>query len=447
MNRRTFLGQSGRALFGAAGMAMVADLARIGAFAQTGGDYKALVCVFLFGGNDGDNTFIPRSTPEYNKYATIRGGIAIPQAQILPISPLNSTGGIDFGFNPAMPELQGLFNNGKAAVVTNVGPLVRPVTKADYNANRNLPLSLFSHHDQQVAWMTSKPQDTMTGSGWGGRLADAINSLNTNPQVSMSISTFGTNNYQAADLVYQYPVSPFGGSLAFDGVTYGASDGPSAAFTGLVDQIHPGLFETEYGKVQKRAIDADRAVRTALQNVTLATTFPNSYLGAQLRTIAKLIAARTTLGFRRQVFFCGIGGFDTHGDQATEQPPLLQQLSQGLNAFYNATVELNVANNVAAFTMSDFGRSRFNGRGTDHGWGSHHFVVGGGVNGKRIFGQFPDQTLGSNDDSGDGRWIPTTGGDQMASTLALWFGLQQNNLSAVLPNIGNFATSNLGFML
>ncbi len=446
MNRRAFLGNSARALFGAAGAAFATDLARIGAFAQTGGDYKALVCVFLYGGNDGDNTFIPRSTAEYNKYAAIRGGIAIPQAQVLPINPLNSTG-IDFGLNPAMPELQSLFQNGKASVVTNVGPLVRPITKADYLANRNLPLSLFSHLDQQVAWMTSKPQDTMTGTGWGGRLADSINSLNPNPQVSMAISTSGTNNFQAANLVFQYPVSPFGGSQAFDGVNYGGTDGPSAAFTGLVDQVHPGLLETEYGKVQKRAIDADRAVRTALQNVNLTTAFPQTYLGAQLRTVAKLIAARTTLGFRRQIFFCGYGSFDTHGDQATEQPPLLQQLSQGLNAFYNATVELNVANSVTAFTMSDFGRSRFNGRGTDHGWGSHHFVVGGGVNGKRIFGQFPDQTLGSNDDSGDGRWIPTTASDQLASTLALWFGLQSSNLSGVLPNIGNFATSNLGFML
>ncbi len=447
MNRRKFLGQSARGLMGISAAAFAGDLARISAFAQTGGDYKALVCIFLYGGNDGDNTFIPRSTAAYNKYAAIRGSVAIPQANILPLTPLNSTGGVDFGFNPAMPELQNLFTQGKASVVTNVGPLVRPITKADYQANRNLPLSLFSHLDQQVAWMTAKPQDTMAGTGWGGRLADSINSLNPSPQVSMAISTSGTNNFMASNLVFQYPVSPFSGSLAFNGVTYGGTEGPSPAFTGLVDQAHPGLLETEYGKVQRRAIDADRAVRSALQGVTLNTVFPNSFLGAQLRTVAKLIAARTTLGFRRQIFFCGYGGFDTHGDQATEQPPLLQQLSQGMNAFYNATVELNVASNVTAFTMSDFGRSRFNGRGTDHGWGSHHLVVGGGVNGKRIFGQFPDQTLGSNDDSGDGRWIPTTASDQYASTMALWFGLQQNNLSGVLPNIANFPTSNLGFML
>ena len=424
------------------------DFARVAAAVPPTDDYKALVCLFLYGGNDGDNCIIPRSQAEYNNYYSSRPTIAIPQNQLLPIMPKTSDGRA-YGFNPNLSELQGLFNAGKLAVLANVGPLVEVTTRTDYQTKRaKLPRSLFSHSDQQVIWSNIRPEDLASGTGWGGRVADLMNSMNTNAQISMSVSTSGSNTFQASNSIAQYQVSPKQGSIGLNGINLTETADPiSRAYREMMEQEHKGLFETEYNRVMKRAISADQIVKTALANVNLATQIPAGYLGNQLKMIARLIAARNSFGLKRQIFFCSLGGFDTHGDEIAEHPPLLREISSTLGAFYNALTELGVASNVTTFTASDFGRTfRGNAKGSDHGWGSHHFIIGDAVKGGDIYGKFPNQAINGPDDTELGRWIPTTACDQYASTLASWFGVSATDLPLVFPHIGRFNTANLGFM-
>ena len=448
-DRRAFLHQSICAAMGAGAMAStVGEFARVAAAVPPADDYKALVCLFLYGGNDSDNCIITRSNSEYANYAAQRGPLAVAQNQILPLTPKTSDGR-DYGFNPNWSELQGLFTQGKLAVMSNVGPLVEPTFRTKYiNRTAKLPRSLFSHQDQQVIWSNVRPEDLTTGTGWGGRAADLLNSLHTNAQVSMCMSVSGSNTFQNANSVVQYQISPKEGSIGLNGIDFGTSPDPvSKAVREIMEQEHPGLFETEYNRVLKRAVNADQIVKAALANVNLTTAFPAGRLGAQLKMIARLIAARNTFGLKRQIFFCSLGSFDTHGDEVAEHPPLLREVSSALNAFYNATVELGVSSQVTTFTASDFGRTfRCNGRGTDHGWGSHHYILGDAVNGGDLYGSFPNQTINGPDDTELGRWIPTTSTDQYAAKLALWFGVQPGDLATVLPNIGRFTDQNLGFM-
>jgi uncharacterized protein (DUF1501 family) len=264
----------------------------------------------------------------------------------------------------------------------------------------------------------------------------------------MSISVSGANIFQVGNSVVPYQISPNSGSIGLVNIKLEANPDPvSRAFRELLEQEHPGLFETEYGQVMKRAIQADQVVKAALAKVNLTTQFPSGNLGTQMKMIARLIAARNALGLKRQIFFCSLGSFDTHGDQLAEHPPLLREVSQSLHAFYNATVELGVASHVTTFTMSDFGRTfRSNGKGSDHGWGNHHLILGDAVKGGELYGHFPTQVINGPDDTELGRWIPTTACDQYAATLALWFGVANSELPTVLPNVGRFATANLGFM-
>ncbi len=449
-NRRAFLQQSMCAAMGASAMAStVGEFARVAAAVPPADDYKALVCLFLYGGNDGDNCVIPRSTTDYNLYAAQRGPLTIAPELLLPLTVRNSDGR-DFAFNPNLSELQPLFNQGKLAVLANVGPLVEPTTRTQYLQKKvRLPRSLFSHQDQQVIWNNMRPEDLTSGTGWGGRMADLMNSVNTNAQISMSVSVSGANTFQAANNVTQYQISPSSGSIGLKYIDFNATNDPvSRAYKEMLEQDHPGMFETEFNRVMKRAIDADQKVKAALAKVNLATQFPASYLGGQMKMIARMIAARNDLGLKRQIFFCSFGSFDNHGDEITEHPPLLRTMSQSLNSFYSALVELGVASQVTTFTASDFGRTlRCNGKGTDHGWGSHHFILGDAVKGGDIYGKFPLQQIGGPDDTDLGRWIPTTASDQYAATLALWFGVQSSELATILPNVGRFATPNLGFMM
>lgn len=412
------------------------------------GDFKALVCLFLYGGHDSNNLLVPRDPGTYAKYADARGGLALPQSSLLPIAPATSDGH-SYGLHPSTVELHNLFSNGKLALMANVGTLVAPVTRANYlNNTAQLPPQLFSHADQQNQWQTSWP-DAPQGTGWGGRMADLLNSLNGAAQVSMNISLAGTNTFEVGNVVSAYQVSPYGAPTlqGFNGTT----DPRYLAYNNIVNLPYTNLFERAFAATTRGAIDNSAIITAALQNSSaLQTTFnSNSYLAYQLQMVARMIGIRSALGMRRQVYFVAAGGFDTHGDQLVEQAQLLTDLSQSLNSFYNATVELGVANQVTTFTASDFGRTLItNGSGSDHGWGSHHLVMGGDVNGGDIYGKFPTLTVEGTDDTDDGRWIPSTSVDQYAATMAKWFGVSDGDMGTVFPNLGRFSGSgsHLGFM-
>ena len=445
--RRTFIRQAACAALGTAGILnTIFDLRKLSAATTDLSDYKALVCVFLFGGNDANNCLIQHDPSGYASYAAARDVLAIPQEQLLPLT-LQGGDGRDFAFHPSMPEMQSLFNNGKLAAVANVGTLVAPLTRAQYLAGgAAVPHQLFSHADQQVQWQTSVSDQTSL-TGWGGRMSDVLQSLNADSKISLAISIAGTNTFEVGNKVIPYQVSPTG-SIGLTGFNGSANDNVRLqAFKDLLALPQNNLFQQAYADTVTRAIADNDLLTTALANLpAIQTTFPTSSLGQQLQMVAKLISARSNLNMQRQIFFVAVQGYDTHGDQLTSQANLLSELSQALNAFYNASVELNVANQVTTFTASDFGRTfPTNGSGSDHGWGSHQFVMGGAVLGGRLFGTFPTLAVNGPDDTGQGRWIPTTSVDEFSATLATWFGVSASDLATVLPNIGRFAHPNLGF--
>ncbi|HYE72176.1 MAG TPA: DUF1501 domain-containing protein [Blastocatellia bacterium] len=448
-SRRQFLKDSFCAAIGAASAAsLIGDLTGVAALTPQSSDYKALVCVFLFGGNDSSNTLVPYSQSDYNAYASARGILALPRNTLLPITPETSDGR-SFALHPSLPELQSLFAQKKLGIVANVGPLLAPTTRQQYlNESVPLPPQLFSHNDQQVHWQTSRP-DEIAKTGWGGRLADAVNALNTNAQISMSVSLTGTNIYQVGADVFPYMVSPNGApSLWYYNEAWG---NPETVVTkSMLQAPYSNVLEKAYRDTFKRALDNSIKVNAVLNNApALTTTFPaNNDLAKQLAMIAKLISVRQALGLKRQIFFCSADGFDTHGEQLTTHATLLRNVSQAMNAFYNATVELGVASQVTTFTASDFGRTyKSNGKGSDHGWGAYHFVMGGAVKGGDIYGKIPVLQVSGPDDSSDGRWIPTIAVDEYSATFAKWFGVSQSDLSTVLPNIGRFARTDLGFLI
>jgi uncharacterized protein (DUF1501 family) len=444
--RRTFIRQAACAALTTTGILnTIFDLRRLSAASLDTSDYKALICLFLFGGNDANNVIVPHDASGYASYAAARGILAIPQASLLPLT-LQNGDGRDFGFHPNLPELQALFNQGKLGLVSNVGTLVAPVTRAQYLAGgAAVPSQLFSHADQSVQWQTSVP-DVISKTGWGGRMADVLQSLNAGSKISLNISIAGTNTFEVGNTVLPYSISPTGsvGLAGFDGSAN--ANVRLQAFKDLLALPHNNLFEQAYADTVSRSIAANDLLTSALAGIpTLQTVFPASNLGSQLNMIAKLIAARNNLSMKRQIFFFSVGVYDTHGDQLAGQAGLLTELSQGLDAFYNATVELGVASQVTTFTASDFGRTYpTNGSGSDHGWGSHQFVMGGAVQGGRLFGTFPTLAVNGPDDTGQGRWIPTTSVDEFSATLATWFGVAASDLSTVLPNIGRFAHPNIG---
>lgn len=444
--RRTFIRQAACAALTTSGILnTIFDLRRLSAATPPTGDYKALVCLFLFGGNDANNVLIQHDANGYASYAAARGVLALPQASLLPLT-LQNGDGRDFAFHPNVPELQALFNQGKLGMVANVGTLVAPVTRAQYLAGgAAVPPQLFSHADQSVQWQTSVP-DQPARTGWGGRMADALRSLNGDSKISLSISIAGTNTFEVGNTVLPYSVSPTG-SIGLAGIDGSANSNIRLqAFKDLLALPHNNLFDQAYSDTISRSIAANDLLTSALAGTpTMQTVFPTTSLASQLKMIAKLISARTNLGMNRQIFFCSVSGYDTHGDQLAGQANLLTELSQALNAFYSSTVELGVADQVTTFTASDFGRTfPTNGSGSDHGWGSHQFVLGGAVQGGRLFGTFPTLAVNGPDDTGQGRWIPTTSVDEFSASLATWFGVSASDLPMVLPNIGRFAHPNLG---
>ena len=456
-SRRDFLRHSMCAALGAGVMSgAIADLQRVLAGTTAGShsllqttDYKALVCLFLGGGNDSSNMLIPRGAG-YNEYAQQRTILAVPQENLLPIAP-NTSDGREYGFHPSFTGLQGLFNDGKLAVLANVGALAVPITRAQFLAgNVPLPPSLFGHLEQTVHWQTSIVDQPPT-TGWAGRTADLMHSLNGDTPVSMNISIAGTNIFGSGNQVTPSFVSPVGTiNLGWYDDNPGTNDPGSNAINQIMSLASSGnnLYEKEFTNIKRRAIENNRILRTALESAQpISTVFPNTNLGQQLKMIARLISARNGLGFRRQTFFCRIDGFDTHFEQVVSHTNLLADVSAAMTAFYNATAEIGVASDVTTFTASDFGRTYSRSTaGTEHGWGGHHLIMGGAVRGKDIYGRVPILTINGPDDTEAGRWIPTTSIDQYSATLARWFGVSDGNLPVILPNIGRFATSNLGFM-
>ncbi len=454
-SRRDFLRHSACAAVGMTSLAStVFDLRRVAAAAcGPASDYKALVCIFLYGGNDGNNMVIPRDGG-YAAYAAARGPLALPSASLLPITPLNGDGRL-WGLHPSLTNLRNLFNQGRAALVANVGPLVAPVTKTAYdNGTALLPPQLFSHSDQTLHWQTGIP-DQAPRTGWGGRIADMVECMNGAHDISMSISLDGSNTFQVGNLVTQYQVSS-GGTIDLDGYelptdSWGTNHPTSVAVRRLLAKSYGNLLQGGYRTVLQRALDNNALLSAALASETppIATVFPaDSYLADQLKMIARLIHVRSALGLKRQIFFCATGGYDTHGDQLTPHADLLTELDGSLSAFYGALTEIGMQNSVTAFTASDFGRTLVaNGDGSDHGWGNHHLVVGGQVVGNRIYGGMPNLAVDGPNDTGDGRWIPTTSVDEYSATLARWFGVSATDMSTVFPNLGRFQNPNLGFML
>jgi uncharacterized protein (DUF1501 family) len=421
---------------------------QLSALAQTAtGDYRALVCLFMFGGNDGNNLLVPYDGAEYANYARIRSNLALPQANLQLITPRN-TGGLRYGLHPSMAGIAGLFNtHAKAALVANVGPLMVPTAKAQWQA-RSVPLpdNLFSHSDQQSQWQAAMYE--RPANGWGGRLVERLVDPAAPNRGYSVLSVTGGNLWETGDqTLTAYKVSA-SGKFGFDFYKSGNTDPLSIAISETLADTHQHLFEQGFVDVMSRSIEVQRILTQALEGTTLTTVFPNTSLGNQFKMVARLIAARDKLGLKKQCFFCSIGGFDTHGeDQLQRQNELLGEISAAVTAFYAATVELGVANNVTTFTASDFGRTfTSNGQGSDHGWGSHHLVVGGAVQGGQIFGAFPNHTLGGPDDSGgQGNWIPSTSTEAYAATLGRWFGADDAVLGQVFPRLQYF-NPNVGFM-
>ena len=448
LNRRDFLKTSGAAALFAAtpGLAYSQVVGGLGPFP----DYRALVCVFLFGGNDSFNMLVPNTTPEYNAYAASRQNLALLQNDLLPITPASSSGP-DFGLHPAMGGIQGLFQSGEAAFVTNVGPLIQPTTRDEIlNDSAVLPPQLFSHNDQQDQWASLRG-NVPSKTGWAGRMADLMRTGVADQQMSTNASLFGTNLFQSADETVAY-VMGAGGPIQFEGFSTTPGDilnEQRLAFLRVLDARYDTIYERGYREVQRRAIDAADRISTALENAPVFNTpFPQSQLGTQLQTVARLIAVRDELQMQRQVFFVAAGGFDSHDDQNQNQPGLLGGISDAIAAFH-ATVrdELAIPDNVTTFTQSDFGRTlTSNGDGTDHAWGGNQLVVGGAVNGGDLYGSYPSLALNGPEDVGGGRFIPSTSADQYAATLARWFGIPDTDLDVVAPNLINFAQRDLGFM-
>jgi uncharacterized protein (DUF1501 family) len=424
----------------------LSKLGLVSALAQATTDYKALVCIFLFGGNDSNNMLVPTDS-RYAQYLQARSVLALPQSQLLP---LQINGQSIYGIHPNMPEMQGYFNNDKTlAMVANVGTLVQPTTQATYRAYQNLPDNLYSHSDQQDQWQSAQLAGIPV-SGWAGKIADNVQAYNAAAQFPPILSISGNPVFCTGVASRPFSMNP-GQPPGLQGFDSSAVSQARYTATQQLLTFDSGLSMVQAANaVTGQAVKFAQVLSDALNNIApLQTKFPTNYLGQQLQQVAQVIAARSALGVQRQIFFCSYGGFDTHADQLPQQVQLLTTISQSMSAFYQATQELGVANQVTTFTLSEFSRTLEPGSngGSDHAWGSHQLILGGAVKGNAIYGTFPTLVLGGPDDADqNGRWIPTTALDQYAATLATWFGVGATNLPAIFPNLVNFSTSNTGFM-
>ena len=457
-SRRAFLQRASALSIAGVAAPWALNLAAIAeASAATATDYKALVCVFLYGGNDYGNTVIPYDQANYTAYFNLRPTLAYSRDQLtgtvlVPTAvPLDATGGSrQFALAPELAPLLPIFNAGKLGVLLNVGTLIQPTTKAQYtNKSVPLPPKLFSHNDQQSVWQSSAPEGA--ASGWGGRMGDLFQAGNGNATFTC-VNVSGNAVFLSGNSAVQYQISTNGS------VPLNAAQAPlfgsaacSAAMQVLVTQPRSHLLESEYTRVSKRAIDANAILTTSLAGAPAITTaFPaGNSLGDQLKMVARMISSAGSLGAKRQVFFVSLNGFDTHDGLLSVHPGLLTKVADAMSAFYAATVELGVADKVTTFTASDFGRTLSgNNDGSDHGWGSMHFMMGGAVKGQKFYGVAPAVASNGPDDVGQGRLLPTTSVDQYAATLGKWLGASDTDLLSLLPNLRNYnlSTRNLGFV-
>ncbi len=453
INRRKFLKWNLATALGSSSLLQVLDGISTAHAASINDEYKALVCVFLFGGNDSFNMIAPKNNSAYNQYANVRQGIAINRNELLAISPQTYDDGNTYGFHPIMTEIQQLFNQNKLSVIANVGTLAEPLTKAQYEAkSKKIPPQLFSHADQQDLWMKANT-DTINPYGWAGRMTDF---LYPNPSLSplpaVNLTTWQANLWQAGIKHSMYEIPADGVEPLYF---------PWHAGDYAMEQAYRDLYQlgtnddhillSQFAETQQRSDSLTEIINNALKDApTFATKFPNNNrLGKQLEMVAKLIAIRDNLdsNITRQIFFVGLEGWDTHDNQTAKHSQQLGHLSKSLNAFYAALEEQGISNQVTTFTASEFGRSMTpNNNGTDHGWGGHNLVMGGSVNGGDIFGTMPKLQQNSPDAVEDGRIIPTSSVEQYAATMANWFGLSSSEINSVFPNLHRFPVKNLGFL-
>jgi len=475
MNRREWLVRSSAGLAGALGTGHLANLMLASTASAQSTGYKALVCIFLYGGNDGLNTIVPTDAARHNQYKAVRGSLHLPLAKLLPLS------GVSYGLHPALAGLSPAWADGKLAPVFNVGTLYKPLTKAEFRATPAssdlLPDNLFSHSDQQNLWENGTT-NTLTRTGWGGRASVALNTAN--PVISVGGSArFGLSEAQSPLVLPETPGDVFGSyNLQPADLSYAPNAARKKAIDAMYAERQPLDLGNAFTAAQRNAFSvSDRlgalvkvkpgsdaafaAIDAAFASLRKADGTLTTGMAKQLYQIAKMVFRRDTVQGSRQVFFAQMGGFDTHGNQLVTGAPtegeharLLKQLGDALGAFYAAMKAIGMSESVTAFTQSDFGRTFTpnNSTGTDHAWGNQHLVVGGAVKGGTTYGTYPDLTLGGPDDVGvdawerQGRWIPTTSVDQYAATLLSWFGVNDTQLLGVLPNLKNFSSKKLGFV-
>ena len=414
-------------------------------------DYKALVCVFLFGGNDGFNTLVPNDASGYSNYKKKRSNMALEQDSLLPIKDQN---GRDFGLHPSLRSIRDLYNEGDAAMIANVGALIQPTTLSDVNSRKKLPLGLYSHSDLQQHWQTAIPQERAGLTGWAGRVADCLtDASNANEAVSM---TFGLNRSPvmlSGAGVIPYVVGNSGATTLKDYKDFASDRGQviTRGTDAILRQTYTNLLQQTHATRRRRSIDAAIDFNRSTENARLNTSFPNTSLGNQLGMVARIISARSRLKQKRQIFFVAKGGFDNHNELINNQRNNLSELNGAIASFHNEMKQMGLGDSVTTFTASDFARTlSSNGNGTDHAWGSNHLVVGGAVKGKKVYGQYPQnlnrpqgtvdgKTTSLETGGGRGRLIPTTSVDEYMAELAMWFGVpNDDNLKIVLPNIENF---------
>ncbi|MEQ8693148.1 MAG: DUF1501 domain-containing protein [Pseudomonadales bacterium] len=433
-NRRSFLTHSGIALAASSQLGWLASNAHAG----SGDDYCAMVCILLAGGADSFNMLLPYDQNRYDTYASVRSDLALSRDDVLPLN-YSGTDNQQFAVHPALSETRRLFDSNELAFVANIGPLAEPTSRADFdNDAARLPLGLFSHADQIAVWQTANAGNRAT-TGFGGRVADLLGPSSNLGPISMNISLSGTNLFQTGLGVTGYAVDPGEGVRSVAGYDDG-SEIFSTALDNMLAADYDSLFRRAYAARLRGAIDSGAELAAALAAApALNTQFSAGGLSSALAQVARLISVRQMLGVCRQTFFITVGGWDHHDEVLNNQANMLPGIDQGLAEFHAALTELGLLDAVTTFTISDFGRTlTSNGRGSDHGWGGHNLIMGGGINGGQVFGQYPDLSPGGELDLGRGRYLPTTSVDEFYAELALWFGVAAGEVSQVLPNIERF---------
>ncbi|KEO87825.1 Tat pathway signal protein [Erythrobacter sp. JL475] len=458
ISRRAFLERTGKlAITGTAGAYALglSGLGEAAAFSSDGG-YKALVCVFLYGGNDHANTLIPYDPTNYQRYANIRRDVALPRNSLastllIPRDNQTLTDDMALALAPTMPRLKSRFDEGKLAVLLNVGPLEAPITRAQYESGNTKafprPRKLFSHNDQQATWQSSEVEGGTTG--WGGRMGDLAQSANTNAMFT-AINVSGNAVFLSGNQTLPFRISSRG-PVQIDAIKANSlyrSSQASEALREVISNHHQHVFEQDYAAAMMQSLTYSPFVSDTLLGASnVPSPIADNPLSTQLNIVARLIEARERMGVTRQVFFVSLGGFDHHSNLLGSHEGLLGLVDQAVDQFYQTTKRLGVAESVTTFTASDFGRTLTpNGNGSDHGWGAHHFILGGAVDGGRFYGRAPKISVTSDEQVGRGRLLPTISVDEYSTTLARWFGVSPSELPSIAPNIGRFANPNLGFM-